>query len=381
MPRSLVRRFTSLATLPLLLAPSAALAQGSPAAWRVTERWRVDGTEQGGVGFSQVRDAVTTTDGVLWVLDFKEQGIRRYDARGRFLGASGRRGSGPGELRDANGLLRHGDGSVWVNDPSNGRLSVFGADGAFLRQHVLPSFGYGFRWDAWFDAARNEVVDGSTRKIGEEYRRVWRRIGVDGTDRGLVDAPPCADRESRDRGLPLWKAESPNGENSIGQYPFVNGGGFAFDGRGAVWCASAQATRASLVRLASRDTADVTPIALPRVPVTAVERDEWVTRIRENVSRYARHDFDPARIPATKPPIASLSLDDDGRLWVRHSDRHGTARTTYDVHDARGAHLGRVTVPARVAPHLPPRARGDALWLAVLDDDDVLQFVHFTIAR
>lgn len=299
MPRPLDRLRTTLPFVALLAAPIVVSAQAAPAAWRVTERWRVDGTEQGGVGFAQVRDAVTTADAALWVLDFKEQAIRRYDARGRFLGTSGRPGSGPGELRDANGLLRHGDGSVWVNDPSNGRLTVFGANGAFLRQHVLPSLGFGFRWEAWFDGARNEVVDGSTRQVGDEYRSVWRRVATDGTDRGVLAVPPCADLELRLRGTPSWKAETPNRGGSSGFYPFTTGGGFAFDGRGAVWCANAQAARASLVRLATRDTAAVTSIALPRVPVAAAEREEWVTRIRDNVSRYARHDFDPTRVART----------------------------------------------------------------------------------
>jgi hypothetical protein len=365
----------------LALAPAAVQAQTSPTVWRVTEQWRVDGTERSGVGFAQVRDAVVTGDGALWVLDFKEQAIRRYDARGRFLGTSGRPGAGPGELREANGLLRHGDGSVWVNDPPNGRLTVFSADGAFARQHVLPSFGYGYRWDAWFDAARNEVVDGSTRKVGEEYRSVWRRVSGDGADRGVLTVPPCADRELRYSGMPFWKAESPNGSGSSGAYPFVTGGGFAFDGKGGVWCVDATSTRAALLHVATRDTVTMTSIALPRIPVAAAERAEEIQRIRTSVSRHARNDFDPTRVPTTKPPIASISVDDDGRLWVRHSDRYGTSRTTYDVHDARGAHLGRVTVPARVPGHLPPRASGDRVWLPVLDDDDVLQFAHFTIAR
>ncbi len=365
----------------LALAPITAQAQAAPATWRLAEQWRVDGTEQGGVGFAQVRDAIVTADGALWVLDFKEQAIRRYDARGRFVGTSGRPGAGPGELRNANGMLRHGDGSVWVNDPSNGRLTVFGADGAFVRQHVLPSFGYGYRWDAWFDGARNEVVDGSTRKVGDDYRPVWRRVGTDGTDRGVLPVPPCADLELRLAGVPFWKAESPNGSGAGGAYPFATGGGFAFDGKGGVWCADATSTRAALLHIATRDTVSMTSIALPRIPVAAAERADEIARVRTRVSRYARHDFDPARIPATKPPIASISVDEDGRLWVRHSDRHGTPRTTYDVHDARGAHLGRVTVPARVSAMLPPRARGDRLWLGVLDDDDVLEFTHFTITR
>ena len=366
-----------------LLVSSHLQAQGAPPVreWRVAEQWRVDGAEQGAAGFADLRDFVVTADNTLWTLDFKEQTIRRYDARGRFLGTSGRSGAGPGEMRNANGLLVHGDGTVWLNDPSNGRLTVFGADGRYVRQHVLPSFGFGFRWDAWFDRRTREVIDPSLAKIGEEYGRVWRRVGADGADRGVLAAPACAGliQAGGSRAFTGWRAEGPGG--AMGAYPFTQGGGTAPTGRGGVWCAEPEATQAVLVRLGGNDTMARTALRLPRIPVDRAERTREIDAIRTRLQRYATNDFDASKVPSSKPPIAALSVDDDGRLWVRHSAPAAVTRTTFDVHDESGAHLGRVIVPDRVSMALPPRARGPLLWVGVVDEDGVLSIVHFTMAE
>ncbi|HMS03530.1 MAG TPA: hypothetical protein PKE51_11175, partial [Gemmatimonadaceae bacterium] len=110
--------------------------------------WRVDGTEGEDTPFADVRDFVVDSSGGLWVLDFAEQRIRRFDADGRPLPDAGRRGSGPGELTNANGLLVAADRTVWTSDPHNGRLTVFAEDGTFLRQHVVPIGSFWLRWDA-----------------------------------------------------------------------------------------------------------------------------------------------------------------------------------------------------------------------------------------
>ena len=85
---SAVIRFAlrSLAPAMLLCAAvtSTLAAQPKLATWRVTQQWRVDGTDAGD-GFGDVRDFVAVPDGSLWILDFKDQHIRRYDANGKAL--------------------------------------------------------------------------------------------------------------------------------------------------------------------------------------------------------------------------------------------------------------------------------------------------------
>src|SRR6187551_3424611 len=120
-----------------------ALAQGALSMWKATPVWRIDGTESG-EPFSGLRDFLVSRDGRLWVLDFKDQLIRRFDANGKALESVGRKGSGPGEMKNANGMVQRRDGTIWVNDPSNGRLTVFDINGKFARQHMLSIRGYGY---------------------------------------------------------------------------------------------------------------------------------------------------------------------------------------------------------------------------------------------
>ena len=55
---------------------------------------------------------------------------------------------------------------------------------------------------------------------------------------------------------------------------------------------------------------------------------------------------------------------------------------TFDVHDRAGKHLGRVRIPQRPsADGLPIRARGNDLWIALRDEDDVIGIARYRIAR
>ncbi len=375
--------------LTALFALAAPALNAQPAAaiitWRATEQWRVDGAEQGASGFADLRDLVVHPNGSLWTLDFKEQSIRRYDASGRFIGTTGRPGAGPGEMRDANGMLVHADGTVWINDPQNGRLTVYDADGQFARQHTMSISGFGYRWDAWLDREHQEVIDPTITTVNGRTARIWRRVGADGSDRGALPTPECVGLIPRaSSGAPSsasanWRAQGPGG--AVGSYPFTTGGGVAAAGRGAVWCASPLATHAVLVQLATGDTIARSALPLSRLAVSRDERAEEIAAIRKRLERYKTNDFDPSKVPDTKSGIAGLTVDDDWRLWIKHARTHNASTSTFDVHDATGAHLGRVILPVRVSSALPPRARGMKLWVPVLDDDDVVSVVHFTLAR
>ena len=343
--------------------------------WRSTEQWRVDGSEQGDA-FGDLRDFVTLRDGSLWILDFKDQTIRRFSATGKPLTAVGRRGSGPGELRNANGLVVHADGTVWVNDPSNGRLSVYRADGSFARHHTLPISSWTYQWGAWYDSAAGEIMDPVGLKRETRHVQVWRRLGPQGEARGQRTPPSCESGQSI--GV-SYRAETPGQGSRMGPYPFTVGGGRAPDGRGGLWCATPSSARPVLVRIGANDTLAQTALAVDPLAVTKAEREETIAQIRDGIRKYSSTDFDPAKIPNTKPGIAGLSVDATGRLWVQHARSFGVTRTTFDVYDARGAHLGRVTVPYRVRDGMPVMASGMSLWLAVLDDDDVVSVARFTL--
>ncbi|MBY0489805.1 MAG: hypothetical protein K2R93_08180 [Gemmatimonadaceae bacterium] len=350
--------------LAVMLMGGARLAAQAPLkVARVMEQWRVDGSESGRA-FGDVRDLLALPDGQLWVLDFKDQEIRRYDAAGTFRGVTARPGAGPGELRNADGMLLHGDGTVWVNDPMNGRLSVFGTSGAFLRQHPLAIGGWRYRWEAWFDRRTHTVVD---PRFGPGVDGTARRISVRGTVLGTLVLPAC----KQVLGSLGYKAQTKGRGGLQANYPFTFGGGVAGDPAGGYWCAPVDGTRAVRLGLERRDTLARTDLELPPIAVSAAERQARIADVQKRVATFSWSDFDPSRVPSSKPPILGLWVDHDGRLWVRHADRFGVRQSVFDVHDHQGRHLARVTIPARSSEFLPVQSRGDRLWLTIVDDDDV----------
>ena len=275
-------------------------------------------------------------------------------------------------------MLVHRDGTVWINDPSNGRFSVYGADGKFLRQHVLPSSGYGYRWAAWLDRNGGVVMDPVGRQRDGKYVQVWRRIDDSGKDVGDAQIPGCG---AAAYPTISYRAETANSGSTNGTYPFMTGGGSAPNGAGGMWCATPSSLRAVLVGIGKNDTIATTTVDVPRLTVADAERDAAIASVLERTKKYATSNFDPARVPRTKAGIAALRVDSDGRLWVQHAARYGERSTTFDVHDARGVHLGRIVVPFVVNSYLPIAARGNDVWMSVKDDDDVVSIVKLRIAK
>ena len=85
--------------------------------------------------------------------------------------------------------------------------------------------------------------------------------------------------------------------------------------------------------------------------------------------------LDPSRVPATKPTVYGLSLDDRGRLWVRISPPT-VDPTDYDVFDRDGRHAETVRMPFSVDGWVPPVLRGDTVWAVVTDEMEVQYVVR-----
>lgn len=353
-------------------------AQRGLPTWRATAVWRIDGTESG-EPFADVRDYVVSTEGTLWLLEAKDQLIRRFDGNGKALATAGRKGSGPGEMRRANGLLVRRDGSVWVNDPGNGRLSEFSATGTFTRQHLAVTGGYGWRWNGWMDRRTGDLIDEFLNAAAKGESQ-WRRWTAAGAIRDTVPMPACAivrlTKETR------ILAETKGKGNMVTTYPFATGGGSTPDGAGNVWCASPASTRVARVRIGAQDTVFQTRVELPRIVIGKSERDEEIAKVKKMIAEYATSDFDPAKVPTLKSGIDALTVDDDGRLWVRHAHVYGGTTVTFDVHNPSGKHLARVLIPQRPGPTwLPVRARGNDVWIAVRDADDILSIARYRLSN
>jgi sugar lactone lactonase YvrE len=123
-----------------------------------------DGKAQGRLPLDHIEQpggiAIDRTRGLLYVVDTggydsTEHGVRVYDLQGTYLRSVGEgRGAGPGELYFPTYVAVDGTGQVYVSDTMNGRVSIFDAEGTFLR--VIGKRGDGF---GEFDKPKGVALD------------------------------------------------------------------------------------------------------------------------------------------------------------------------------------------------------------------------------
>lgn len=95
-------------------------------------------------------DAIALRDGRIIVANSGSSELRVFDSAGVYLKSIGRQGSGPGEFRGTITLFPHAGDSLVVYDNGNGRLSVFTAEGEYVR--LLEIDRRPFPWDDWLHA-------------------------------------------------------------------------------------------------------------------------------------------------------------------------------------------------------------------------------------
>jgi hypothetical protein len=95
--------------------------------------------------FGNVRGLELAPDGNILVLDFQANEVRTFSESGEYRETIVRGGKGPGEIGGANGLAYDADGTLWINDHGNWRISAIRADGSVLT-FQMPALSYGYLW-------------------------------------------------------------------------------------------------------------------------------------------------------------------------------------------------------------------------------------------
>jgi hypothetical protein len=144
---------------------------------------------------------------------------------------------------------------------------------------------------------------------------------------------------------------------------------------GETWCVP-NSSRYELLRVAQgRDTVRISR-DVPRVPVTRAERDSIVASFEQK----GPTGYDYGRIPATKPVIGAITIDGQGRPWIRRTNARGDI--SFDVFSPTGQFMATVEMGAgvRMPGAAPIVVRDQTLYTLVLDDDDVPYVVRYQIA-
>ena len=131
--------------------------------------------------FGDIRGIQAASDGTIYVLDYSATEVRAYDPDGRYLRTISRRGEGPGEITEANGIFLAGDTLLWMHD--HGKWMVIGVDpaGEEVRRFNKPVLSYGYIWRCGVRQAR--ALSGGRLPIRTVERRYPPPAGLSSTTR------------------------------------------------------------------------------------------------------------------------------------------------------------------------------------------------------
>jgi hypothetical protein len=348
----------------------------------------------GGVGALEA-----APQGGVYVWDEVAKSLRQYDDSGTFVRQIARRGGGPGEYEAANDLAILPDGRLLLWDPRNVRVNVYDSAGTSLESWRVPNGLFTGQQGLWVDTTGTVYMLAWVRSSDERDapKDGLLKLGHDGTviDTLLPPLPevPDASLVASGDGMTVFNNVP---YTPTAQWSLTRDGDFV-TARSDRYALTVHRRGAPLLRI-ERD-----------VPPVAVQPDE-ADDARENViGRLRRADpswrWNGPSIPETKPFFTGITVDGDGRLWVRRSEpgqripeeelaelREEAARrpirpplppprawrepVAYDVFTPDGQFLGHLPVPPRTSLLY---MSGGTVWATVRDSLDVPTVTRFRV--
>ena len=277
--------------------------------------------------------------------------MRVFDPGGQYLRTVIRRGEGPGEVLDANGIFLYQDTLLWVHDTRQWTVIGVNPTGEEVRRFAKPVMSYGFIWDGTFDW-QGRYWKETSHSVGErEYPPPMGLSQV--TDRhyyksydlssGAIDSVYVGEVSFRS-----YAYSTPTILWGFLDLPFDASEISAVNPSGGLWRANSAAY--SIARTnEGGDTVVVIEAGLPVQSVTARDRSAYVeryTEIRPELRREAEEVA--ALMPDLKPILADIFVDDEGRLWVQRVTPADTP-AFYDRYSEDGDYLGSVRLGFKAA--------------------------------
>jgi hypothetical protein len=354
--------------------------------------------------FKNVRWLSAGRDGSIFVVDWagylRDTFVRKYDKTGAYVRAYGRIGQGPGEFDPVVLNVRElSDGRVLVMDGRG--ILVYSAAGE-SQGRWNPKPGWSMQLPIYVDYTGSVVVlethADTTRPLTASERpapflRQWLHYRTDGAVMGTIGDPrqslPPTDVTDRNRPVLPFTPRTTAVFSPLGYFVTANTGRYAIDLRVPPNAAEPFGWRAGDPVSSIRRT--TTP-----VPVQSGERADWriETEYEMRSQRGGSWTWTGPDIPTAKPPISSILVAEDGRIWVQLTQlarfdptvemptqppRPGSLRAlqaperwrepvVYDVLEPSGRYIGRVQFPGQLSM---TTIRGDTVWAVARDADDV----------
>lgn len=270
----------------------------------------------------------------VWVLEGRAQEVKVFLPDGRFSHRIGNRGSGPGELDGAVGLLAGDGGQVIVLELRNARYSVFSEDGSFLeaRRRGLTNVLYS-PWPAEFDES-GRLIDWTVLRpssSGDGRRNLVSFLPVIlGDDLQPVDTLPPVSFQ-----LDVVRPRVPR--------PFAGDLRVFLSRRGQIHFGVTTEYRV-FQRSLQGDTMRVFSLESTPQEISSHEVDSVVRSRRRDPGL----EVTAADVPSTKPILAHITGDGEGHIFVFPVLTGEEKGAVVDVFTEDGLFLDRVQLPVRL---------------------------------
>lgn len=335
---------------------------GSETAWRVIEEVRIgtlegDGPDMfGGIGSIEVAE-----NGNIYVYERQALELRVFGPTGEHIRTVGREGGGPGEFKQVIGMDWAPDGTLWMVDPGNNRISVFDTSGAYVTSHRTIGNYIISPWPGGFDttgAFYNYGID-TEAEPEEQFVMVRYNANMEPADTFQVPRYDAGDAffELRARNS-FWRMS----------IPFTPGMRWELARTGDIWFGVTGDYRLFKTNL-DGDTLRVVSREHESIAVTEAD----IERELEGFDDFLREGgkVDRSRIPAVKPAFRTFFLDDANRLWVMPMTSNADEGRLLDVFDSEGRYLGRVQLPFVIQRYPTPLFRNGRIYAVTRDDLEV----------
>ena len=292
--------------------------------------------------FGNIRGIQAASDGTIYVLDFQAAEVRVFSPGGEYLRTIARRGEGPGEIAEANGIILSGDTLLWVHDYFQNRIEGLDPAGGEVRSFTKPVFGYGYIWNGAFD------------RQGRYWREASHRDDQDvhpgDPEPGLLSNTSPLYFKSHDLATEqvdsvyMGETTSRAYRSAAGwgsQIPFDPSDHHVVNPPGGFWSANTGSYRLTRTDEGG-DTILVIEASLAGLPVTPDDRSAYVERWAEREPESRReYEAVAALMPDFKPILLGILVDDEDRLWVRRTVP-ADASPFFDLFSQDGDYLGSV---------------------------------------
>ena len=324
--------------------------------WRVGEEPILSiGTFQGDSLYQlfQVQGAKRLPDGRIALANSGSGEVRVYDDTGRFLGAHGRKGEGPGEFQRPALVGVLGSDTLVVVDNQLRRISLIHAEAGFIRSTRISDDLGGGGFPRGMFADGTVVVGGgfyfsssSGMELSDGYSRretSYLSAGLDGelvTDFGRFPGSEFFMQVHSQAGGVISMAARlvPFGKyamQAVGPDRFYYGSGDSWEVK--AYDPAGQIRR--LVRLARA------PLSVRDADLSAVIEEEVAEADDPSQAPEIRAGFEEMPVPDFMPAFAGIHVDALGFLWVERYRRPGDEMPIFDILNPEGALVGRASLP------------------------------------